>query len=740
MQRYRHKIMQVGVVGWVLVLFGSAGALRAQDRLKSMPRYDRFEKLAKEIPGAIKSGTLSVTWVDGGKAFEFAKDGKRWRYDLVKNEKSEIKDDKKAAGEPDAANRGRRGRRFPGMVERGRQFGQAVAPNGRLKAFHRDRNLWLGDPDNAIEVAITTDGSAAARTKNGIASWVYGEELYQQTAIWWSPDSKKVAFYRFDESKVKDYFVALDQLKLQSSVDVEPYPKAGAPNPVVDLLVYDLASKKTTTIDVRDGKPFVDESLGYYVYDISWSAEPPKILFNRTNRRQNIMELVSADPETGKCSVVVHEEWPQSWVENLPTKRFLKDGKRFIWSSERTGFKNFYLYDLSGSLLATLTKNDFDASSIENVDEDAGLVYYYAGDGANPMLRQLHRVKLDGSGDVRVTDPAFHHTVDIAPDGKHLIDIIQTHDTPASTRLIDAEGKVLAELATADTTKFDALGLKKAELFTFKAADGETELYGLLHKPSDFDPRKVYPLLVSVYAGPATNGARELFAAPSPLAELGFLVASFDSRSAAGRGKRFLDAIYLRLGEVEIDDQAAGVKALAARSYVDQSRVGIFGISYGGTASGACLLRYPDVFRAACAMSAVTDFRNYDTIYTERYMRTPQENAKGYDFGSLMTHSKNLKGKLMIYFGTADNNVHPANSLQWIAALERAGKSFEVQVGPDRGHTALNRDRMLEFFMDNLILAPRSDSAVQPVAESAGAPNGNAAGPNASPKPSGDKP
>ena len=269
---------------------------------------------------------------------------------------------------------------------------------------------------------------------------------------------------------------------------------------------------------------------------------------------------------------------------------------------------------------------------------------------------------------------------------------------------MDAEGKRVADLAKSDLTKFNQLGLKSAELLKFKAANGETDLYGLLQFPSDFKPYIKYPLLVSVYAGPETTGARETFVMPSTLTEYGFLLASFDSRSASGRGKRFLDSIYLKLGQVEIDDQAAGVRSLWWRRYIDKKRVGVFGTSYGGTASALCLLRYPEVFHAASASSAVTDFRNYDTIYAERYMWLPQGNKAGYDAGSVMTYAKNLKGRLLIYYGTADNNVHPNNSMQLIQALQRAGKSFEVQVGPDQGHGSVNRDRMMEFFIENLVL------------------------------------
>jgi dipeptidyl-peptidase-4 len=269
---------------------------------------------------------------------------------------------------------------------------------------------------------------------------------------------------------------------------------------------------------------------------------------------------------------------------------------------------------------------------------------------------------------------------------------------------MDADGKLVAELANSDTTKFEQLGLKRVELIKYKAADGVTELHGLLHFPSTFDPARKYPLLISVYAGPATNGARETFTLPSTLTEYGFLVATLDSRSAGGRGKRFLDAIYLKLGIPEIDDQAAGVKAIEARPYVDKTRVGIFGTSYGAYASALCLLRYPDVFQAASASSPPTSWYHYDTIYTERYMWIPQENKEGYEAGNAMNFADKLKGRLMIYYGSADNNVHPNNSMQLIQALQKANKSFEVQVGPDMGHSGLRLDRMMEFFIENLVI------------------------------------
>jgi dipeptidyl-peptidase 4 len=670
----------------------------AQDRLKTMPGYEQHQKTAKEIPLAVKLGALTVTWKDDGSSFEYAKDGNLYRYDIAARKAVEIG---KAPADPGFPGRRR------GGPERGRQFDSAVSPDKKFKAFTRDRNLWLSDADGKNEFSVTTDGDVKTRIKYGVASWVYGEELDQLTAMWWSPDSRKVAFYRFDESGVPDFVLQMNQTKLYSTPDIEAYPKAGEPNPVADLWICDVGLKTIVKVDVRDGKPFDNGVVGHYVYHVQWSPDGKELLFNRTNRRQNILELAAADPATGKCRVVVRDEWAPSWVENNPEMRFLKDGRRFIWLSERTGWKNYYLYDLGGKLVAPLTNHSFEVAGISCLDEKAGVLYYMARSADNHMKLQLHRVRLDGKGDKRLTDPALNHSVTMAPTGKYFVDVSQTHDVPPVTRLRDSSGKALADLAASDLATFEELGFRKAELFTFKAADGATTLFGMLSFPSHFDPNKKYPLLVSVYAGPATNGARETFMGPNPLAEYGFLVASFDSRSAAGRGKAFLDAIYMYLGIVEIDDQTAGVKSLWARPYVDRKGVGIFGTSYGGYASAMCLLRHPDVFAAASAASAVTAWYHYDSIYTERYMWIPQENKEGYDAGSAMTYAPKLDGRLMIYYGTADNNVHPNNSMQLIQALQKAGKSFEVQVGPDAGHSGVNSERMMEFFIENLVMTPR---------------------------------
>ena len=623
------------------------------------------------------------------------------------------------------------------FIARGRQEDCVVSPDGMLKAFYRDRNVWLARFDGSLERALSTDGSDRTRLKYGTASWVYGEELGQTTAIWWSPDSRRVAFYRFDESQVRDFYVQMGQTEIQDSVDVEAYPKAGAGNPIADVLVYDLASGKTTKIDVRDGHAFDDAVVGHYVYGVQWTRDGTELLIERANRRQQVIELAACAPTTGKCRVVLKEEWTSGWLEAGIDRRvspflapqWLADGRRFIWESERNGWKNYYLYDLSGRLIAPITSHTtFEVTAIVKLDEPHNALFYTARDGDNYLKLQLHRVGLDGSNDVRLTDPAFTHSgfgscalprdfdgdhpgtsCGISPDNRYFVDVYETHDAPPAAQLVEVASRAaVAQLAKSDLTRYDQAGFKRAELFSYLAADGRTRLFGQISFPSNFDPGRKYPVLVSVYGGPILQNLlpSETFARPSAQAEFGFLVVLVSYRGAPGLGKRAADSLYLHLGVTEMDDMAEGLEALSSRPYVDRARIGIYGTSYGGYTAVTLLLRHPEVVSVASASSPVTAWYHYDTIYTERYMWTPEENRPGYEAGSDVALARNLRGRLLLYYGTADNNVHQNNTVQLIQALQEAGKSFELQIGPDLPHSSVNGDRMMEFFIENLVMNP----------------------------------
>ena len=685
--------MRLAALSAIVLAFS---ALSPQERLSALPRFERYQRIGRESRGALVPGVVNVVWNSAGDAFEYSFEGKSYRFSVADRRSTSIE-----APSADASN-GRR-RQGPG---RGRQNAVVKSPDGKRTAESRDRNVVV--VDGGTTIPITSDGGEANRIKYGVASWVYGEELEVKDAMWWSPDSSKLAFYRFDEREVRDYYLAEGQGTVQDTLDVEAYPKAGAANPKVELRVWNGA--KTTTIDAGFG----DASLAEYLYDVRWSPDGLELLFNRTNRKQNVMQFVAADPTTGKCRVVAEERQSQSWAENHPTVQFLADGRRFVWSTEKNGFVNYELRNLDGTSINPITNNAFDAirasfyepgqQGVVRIDERAGEVFYIAAGPQNPYLRQLHVVGLDGKNDRTLTDPTLDHVVSLAPDGKTFVDVAQSPTAPPETRVVDRRGTVLATLAKTDRSKFDRLGLKPTESFTYTAADGKTPLYGTIQFPSDFDPKKKYPVLLSVYGGPESGGIDAGFSGPRSTTELGFLLVNLAGRGTTGRGKAFRDAIYGKLGTVEMDDQAAGIQALGKRPYVDLKRVGVFGTSYGGYSTLMLLLRHPETFAAGAASSAVTDWRNYDSTYTERYMGLPKdgENREGYDAGSAVKRAGDLKGRLMIYFGSSDDNVHPANAYQFVEALQRAGGRYDMQVGTDRGHSSMNETRMLEFFADAL--------------------------------------
>jgi len=666
----------------------------AQDKLKKMPGYERYSQIAPKIRNSVKLVPRIYNWDVNSASFEYNFNGKRLKFDVTSGKTTEVEDHVQTNRRYNYSNR----------PQRGRQYASSNSPDGQYKAYTKNRNMYISSVDGSNEIAITTDGNEDTQKKYGIATWVYGEELGQITAMWWSPDSKKIAFYRFEEKDADMYYVLYDQVKIQDSVEVEAYPKVGADNLPVDVMVYDLDTKQLTLLDTRNGKPYDDGALGTYLYGMDWTPDGKEFLFHTTNRKQDVMEYKAADPTTGKTRTIVQEKWLPSFTKNTPELQVLNDGQHFIWASERNGFNNYYLYNWDGTLLNSITNHNFEVNRILKIDEADRLLYYEARSGNNHMKMQLHRVNFNGTNNIRLTDPAYHHDVTISPNGEFFVDVSQTHNIVPFTTLINAQGTKVAEILESDKSTFETLGLNTVEVFKFTSADGVTELHGMLHFPSNFDPNKRYPLILANYGGPATNAFRETFTMPNPLTEYGFLIANIDGRNVKGRGKELLDQLYGNLCIVEMDDFAEGIKSLYDRPYFDKDHVGVYGTSYGGTTAAASLLRFPNTYHAAVANSAVTDWRNYDTIYTERFMNLITNNKIGYDASNLMNYAKDLQGELMIYFGTSDNNVHPSNSLQLIKALQNAGKSFEVQVGPDRGHTAMNRERMMEFFIEHLVL------------------------------------
>ena len=688
----------------------------AQSRIRTMPGYAQWSEVSPQIFDAVKSGAIAPVWARDSLSFDYMIDGVRWRYDVATHKATPAQE---SSSEPPTAGPAAQpaAPALPGGLQLARGRGKdadVLSPDGTLRAFSRDQNMWLQPQAGGEARQLTTDGGVSTRIRHGVGSYVYLEEFAVSQPVWWSPDGTKLAWMRYDETKVQDYFLQLDQTRTQSTMLVQAYPHAGGDNPVADLVVYDVATGAMTTMDTREGKPFATDVVGHYIWAAQWTKDSSQILVRRADRLQKTHDLAACAPATGKCRSVVRESRPETWAQASPP-RFLDDGKRFIWTSERNDFRNFYLYDLSGKQLARLTNHAFEVGDIVKVDEKAGWVWYMARSGDNHMMLQLHRVRLNGRDDARLTDPALTHKADVSPDGKYFVDVEQAHDRPPVTRLRDFYGRAVADVAASDTARFDALGLKKSEIFTFTSADGRTKLHGLLQFPSNFDPAKKYPMLLAAYGGPTSAGITENFANASTLAEYGFLVLRLDARTNAGRGRKTLDQAYQQLGIVEIDDFAAGIKAMWERPYVDRTRVGVYGTSYGGSVAALTIMRHPEVVQAAVSNSPVADYRLYDTAYSERFLGLPDRDPAAYDRSAVLTYATQLEGDLLLYYGTSDDNVHPSNTLQIIKALQAAGKSFDVQVGPDRGHTSVEQARMMEFFIQKLVLDRRDDpSAPKP--------------------------
>lgn len=676
------------------VLSVSAFAV-SQSRLAEMPGADKAREIRSELSRGLRIARLSVRWTEEG--HPAWQKGSGWvALNPVTLEERELS----------AAPSTERSVRRPG---RGRQLAEVDAPSGGMKAVSKGGHVYLVKDGREIQVSKPEMGGP--RIKHGQGSWVYGEELGQSDAMGFSADSKWLWFYRFDETEVKDTHLALSQATPQTRLEVEAYPKPGQPNPVVDLYVADTSTGSLHKVQVRPGD--FDEGIGHYVYNIKWRPGSNKLIFHRLDRRHKVREICSWDPAAKTLKVLDREENPTAWVEDPTALTFMEDlaGARdsdlnsALILSESSGFTNLYRVNLEQGGRTALTRGNVDLRSIVRVDLGKREIDVMAISGSKGM-RQLYRLNL-ATGQFRsITDPTFHHEVQIAPNGEFIVDRASNAATPPSIRLLNSKGEVLKVLQESDVSVLEAQKYPRPEAFTFKSADGVTMLNGMVHMPpsSYLGPR---PILVQVYGGPlglSADSWNEDFETPSNAADYGFAVVKLEVRGGGGRGRAFRNALYQNMGRIEIDDLAAGVKSLAGRSRLDLSRVGIEGTSYGGYASLMAVLRHPDVFHAAASQSCVSDWRNYDTIYTERYMGVLPESKEAYDAGSGVLQADKLKGWLMLYYGTADDNTHPSNTLQVIRALQRANKSFEVQVGVDIGHSGMNFARMMEFFIERLVI------------------------------------
>ncbi len=663
---------------------------RAQERLDEIPGYDRYLAVQEAVRKASDLPAVrDLAWSDEGQQLSFRRGDASLVCDLATGRITAAATALESAEKPYPVRR---------RAARGRQVDEESSPDGLWTAVCRANNVVLVDSKTGEEHQVTTDGTRSHRY--GTASWVYGEELDQTSAMWWSPDSKRLAFYEFDESNVMDMPLPVSWSSLRPSITYEAYPKPGEPNPIARILIREIPTGEITRVDTG-----IDTDA--YVYNVRFSPDGRWLLFNRTNRRQDHLELLAADPATGTTRVVLEESQP-TWQDNNPTIQFLNDHNRFIWQTERNGFINYDLCSLDQGRMHALTSNTFPGAGIVKVDEAQGLLWYAAFSDSNPLSQQLHVVKLDGSSNRRVTMGSEHHSqFTISPDGCTAVCRIEALATPPRTVAIETRsGREIATLSQADAAPIQALHVPEPELFHFTTDDGLVTLYGTLHRPSSFDRKRKYPLLVEVYGGPLSQSVHNIYAPARPSCEFGFLVAEIDNRGTKGRGKRFEDATYLKLGQVDLDDQVAAIRYLSKRPEVDGSRVGIAGHSYGGYMSALAILKYPEVFRAAVAGAPVTDWRQYDTIYTERFMRTPTENSGGYDAASCLTYLDRYRGGLLILHGLVDDNVHPTNTFSLIEPLQKADKPFDLMVFPAFDHgigSPMYRSKRMTFLYRKLV-------------------------------------
>jgi dipeptidyl-peptidase-4 len=570
------------------------------------------------------------------------------------------------------------GRVTPLSSAAGLQMFAKFSPDGRRAAFVRANNLFVTDLTTHEEHALTNDGSDVII--NGTSDWVYEEELSIRDAFRWSPDSKRIAFWRFDQSPIP-IFPMLDELSFVAKVIPERYPRPGDRNSKVTVGVVNADTRATTWLHTGEGE---------YIASLAW-AGPDSVAIQRMPRTQNQIDLLMLSAASGDGRTVLTER-NSAWVDvDEQTPRWLSNGAMFLWPSERSGWRQYYLYKRDGTLVGRVTSDGVDVSSLAGVDEKRGYVYAVAA-APTPMQRQLFRYPLKGGSEMRVTTEPGSHRVSISPDGTVMVDIHSTAQLPGAASLASlAPGGARHVLEANAELRKTLEGLTRApEFFQLPMPDG-TKLNAFRILPPAFDSTRKYPVLMYVYGGPGSQtvlddygGDRYLW--HQLLAQKGYIVVSVDNRGTGARGSAFRHVVYEHLGMHESDDQIAAAKWLGTQRWVDPARIGIWGWSYGGYMTAMSSFRGGSLFRAAISVAPVTDWRLYDDIYTERYMRTPAENATGYEEGAPLNYVKGLASSYLLVHGTGDDNVHPQNSIQLVDKLEEAGKQFEFMVYPGRTH------------------------------------------------------
>jgi len=569
-----------------------------------------------------------------------------------------------------------------------------LSPDGKKVLFRRGSDLYTVDVDTRKETRLTSGG--ASTLLNGGLDWVYPEEIGLTTAFWWSHDSKWVAYLQFDTSR-EPLFPHEDLLHLRAVFEPERYPQAGENNADVRLGVVAAGGGPTRWYDVGETRN------SCLIARAGWMPDGQRLYVVRTNRVQNQLEAFTIDRTTGATASLFRESDP-FWINLKGDLLFLRDG-RFLWTSERTGYRHIYLYSNDGKEAKALTHGSWEVTAIDAVDEIRGRVFYSSSE-PSPLEQHLYSVDFAGRDAQRISLESGTHNVSMGPGGSYYLDTFSSLVSPPVTTLHTADGRETAVYRAANTQEGEYEVLP-AEIVHFRGADG-TELSGRLIKPAAFEGGKKYPVVVNVYGGPdvalPVRNAWPGVGLDQVLAQRGYVVWQADNRGGTGRGHAFETVIAHQLGINELADQIAGVRYLISLGFADPARIGIRGWSYGGFMTVNALLRAPDLFRAGFAGAPVTDWLNYDTIYTERYMGLPQDNQKAYEETALTRDAARLKGKLLLVHNFEDDNVLFQNTLQLVNALQQAGKQFEFMLYPQKAHnvggkaaTQMN-ELTLEFF------------------------------------------
>jgi dipeptidyl-peptidase-4 len=585
------------------------------------------------------------------------------------------------------------------------EVGEGFSPDGKMIGFVRNNNLYVEDLATQRERALTRDGNP--KVLNGRLDWVYQEEVYGRGnfgAYWWSPDSTRIVFLRIDEHPVPE-FTVVDHIPYEQNVEVTPYPKAGDPNPTVKLGVASAAGGDVHWVDTYKYQP---EDL--LIVRVGWMPDGQKVWFQAQNRTQTFLDLNSANPDDGKSTTMFREQ-TKAWVEAIDDgMRWLKDGT-FLWLSDRSGWRHLYHYSADGRLIKQVTDGDWDVRSLDEVDEGKGTIYF-SGTEHSYIANHEYAIKLDGSGMTRATEAEGNHRVSFNPTASHFIDSWNDVNTPTQVRLYDAAGKLVRPV---DENKADALAkykLGKVEFVKVKTRDG-FNMEAMMIKPPDFDPSKKYPVWSYTYSGPQAPQVRNAWGGSTfmwhqMLAQKGYIIWMCDNRTASNKGVQSAWPLYKNFGELELRDLEDGFTWLKNQPYVDGSRIGLWGWSYGGYMTSYALT-HSQTFKIGIAGGTVSDWRNYDTIYTERYMDTPQNNPEGYRKSSPVHFAKDLHGKLLLIHGAIDDNVHMANTVQFLYELQKAGKQVQFMIYPKSRHGVTDpvlvkhmRQMMTDFILGNL--------------------------------------